>query len=265
MQNVDKWTRGDSYEHFMGRWSPKAAAEFIDWLDAPKGLTWLDVGCGTGALTRTLLALAEPSGVVGIDPSEAFIDFAKKNNLDPRASFEIGSAMDLPVEPASYDRVVSGLVLNFVPDAGKALAEMKLALRAGGQVAAYVWDYADGMQMLRVFWDAASEVDPQNVDLDEQFRFPLNNPGALTKLFQDGQLTNVETGAIEFRMEFKDFDDYWQPFLGGAGPAPTYVAGLTDKHKKALEQELRRRLTKKPDGSIELLARAWAVKGQCSD
>lgn len=259
---MDKWTSGAAYERFMGRWSPSIAAEFVAWLGVPPGLKWLDVGCGTGALTRIILGSVSPFSVLGIDPSEAFVDFAKQNTPDPRASFKVGDAMELPIDSGSVDVAVSGLVLNFVSDPVKAVSEMKRVRRKSGRVAAYVWDYAEGMQMLRIFWDAAAAIDPRHVDLDERFRFPLNNPHALTKLFREAELSDVETGAIEFTMRFKDFDDYWQPFLGGVGPAPTYVASLSDEHKDALEQEMRRRLSAKLDGSIELLARAWAVKGR---
>jgi SAM-dependent methyltransferase len=261
MKTAAKWTSGEAYERFMGRWSPHIASKFIDWLDAPQELDWLDVGSGTGALTRTILAQADPKSVTGVDPSPVFVEFAQQATKDKRASFKVGNAMELPAEDASADLVVCGLVLNFVPDPIKAVGEMKRACRAGGRVAAYVWDYAEGMQMLRIFWDAAAAVDPANRELDEQLLFPICNPDALRETFRGADLQDVQTGPIEFRMKFADFDDYWSPFLGGVGPAPTYVSGLSDEHKNSLERELRRRLSANADGSIELPARAWAVKG----
>lgn len=258
----DKWTGGQAYENFMGRWSPHLAAEFIRWLDLPAGKDWLDVGCGTGALSRTILAQAAPARVMGVDPSEAFVAHAREITNDPRAKFEVGGAQKLPVDAGSFDAVVSGLVLNFIPNAAEALQEFKRALRSGGTVAAYVWDYAEGMQMLRIFWDAVIALDPPAEVHDEGPRFPLNNPDALTRLFREAELADVETSALEFTMEFKDSDDYWQPFLGGVGPGPAYVVALSPEKRDALQAEVRARLPIAADGSIALAARAWAVKGK---
>lgn len=258
---AEQWTSGQAYERFMGRWSPRVAAKFISWMDAPRGQDWLDVGCGSGALSRTIFALAAPASVLGIDPSDKFISYARQRLNDARMRFEMGSAEDLPVEPASFDVAVSGLVLNFLTKPAAALAEMKRALREHGLIGAYVWDYAEGMQMLRHFWDAAIASDPGAKEKDEGRRFPLCHPEELARLFEAAGLNQVETSAIEIKMEFENFDDYWQPFFGVQGPAPGYLARLAPAQRAALEQELRRRLPVRTDGSLELGARAWTVKG----
>jgi SAM-dependent methyltransferase len=260
-KSPDSWTSGDAYQKFMGRWSPFLAELFVPWLAVPAGRDWLDVGCGTGALTRTILAQAQPAHILGVDPSEAFVNYARQNISDSRATFEVGGAQALPVEDASFDVTVAGLVLNFVPDAAAALAEIKRALRPGGLIGAYVWDYSEGMRMVRVFFDAAIALDPAAAEADEGPRFPLAHPEALAELFISAGLKETQTRALEFTMQFRDFDDYWQPFLGGVGPAPAYLVSLPPEKQAELEGEVRRRLPINSDGSIQLAARAWAVKG----
>jgi SAM-dependent methyltransferase len=253
---TENWSSGDAYEPFIGRWSRLVAAEFLAWLDVPPGATWLDVGCGTGALTATVLRSAAPSSVLGVDPSPSYVAFAASHVDDPRATFRAGDAMALPVEPASFDVVVSGLVLNFVPDPAAAVAEIRRAARPGGTVGAYVWDYgAGGIGLLRAFWDAAVALDPAAAALDEAVRFPLCGEGALGAAF------GVEARGITVPTVFRDFDDYWTPFLGGQGPAPAYLASLPEDRRVALRESLRERLPVASDGSIRLTARAWAVRG----
>ncbi len=255
------WTSGDAYQKFMGRWSPYLAELFVPWLEVEPGLSWLDVGCGTGALSRNILTLAQPKRVVGVDPSEAFVNFARQGIDDPRVQFKVGSAQDLPVEDASFDVAAAGLVINFTPDPAAAVAEIKRALRTGGQIGCYVWDYAEGMRMVRVFFDAAIALDAAAKAVDEGRRFELCNPTALSKLFNAAGLHDVQTRALEFTMQFRDFNDYWDPFKGGVGPAPSYLASLSIEKQIELEHEVRRRLPINKDGSIQLAARAWAVKG----
>src|SRR5262245_25444225 len=171
MSSIDNWGGGETYEQYVGRWSRFVAREFVGWLGTPAGAKWLDVGCGTGALSETILLTAQPSAVKGIDLTEDYVAYARGHITDPRASFEVGNAQNLPVEPGSYDSAVSGLVLNFVPDKPKAASEMARAVRQGGIAAAYVWDYSGEMQMLRFFWDAAAALNPA-LDADEGRRFP---------------------------------------------------------------------------------------------
>jgi SAM-dependent methyltransferase len=215
----------------------------------PPGCRWLDVGCGTGALAETVLALAAPGGVVGIDPSPAYV------------AFEVGDARALQEAPASFDAVVSGLVLNFVPEPEKAVSEMARVACPGGTVAAYVWDYAEGMRMMRHFWDAAGELDPRARELDEGRRFPLCKPEPLADLFRTAGLGEVEARAIDVPTVFRDFDDYWSPFLGGQAPAPGYAMSLSEERRAALRERIRAGLPTNAQGEHHLVARAWAVRG----
>ena len=262
MNQSDTWANAAAYEAYVGRWSRLVAREFLDWLAVPPDGNWLDVGCGTGVLTETILREAQPSEVTGIDPSEGFVAYAREHVQDSRASFKVGDAMALPFDDAMFDGVMLGLVLNFIPQHDVALAEMVRVARRGGFVGAYVWDYAGEMQMLRVFWDAAVELDPAIAERDQGRRFPICKPEPLKALFKSAGLTGVEVRAIDAPTRFRDFDDYWLPFLGGQGPAPTYVTSLTNERRTALQESIRSRLPIAPDGSISLIARAWAVRGR---
>jgi SAM-dependent methyltransferase len=261
VNRTDAWDSGDAYEPYVGRWSRLVAREFLGWIAVPPGGGWLDVGCGTGALVETILALAAPSEVVGVDPSPAYVAFARDRLNDPRIRFEVGDAQALQAASATFDAVVSGLVLNFVPEPDKALSEMVRVARPGGTVAAYVWDYAEGMQLMRYFWDAAAALDPRARELDEGRRFPLCNPGPLTDLFQTAGLERVEVRAIDIPTVFRDFDDYWSPFLGGQAPAPGYAMSLSPGRRAALRERIRAGLPTNPEGEHHLIARAWAVQG----
>src|SRR4051794_18630588 len=251
------WADGNRYEAYVGRWSRPVARRFVAGLAVPAGRRWLDVGSGTGVLTRTVLDLAEPSAVRGIDRSPAFVRHAAAHVPDSRASFATGDAASLPLADASVDMVVSGLVLNFLPDATAAVADWHRVAVPGAVVAAYVWDYADGMQMMRTFWAAAARRDPAGARLDEGARFPICAPEPLAAVFSAAGLRDVVTGAIEVPTVFADFDDYWTPFLGGTGHAPAYVATLEEDARQGLREELRSTLPVRDDGSIALTARAW--------
>ncbi len=260
----DTWAIGDHYEPFIGRWSRRVADGFLDWLAVQPGRSWLDVGCGTGALSEAIAKRVDPVAVHGIDPSAGFIGHARTRIADPRATFAVGDARALPVNDAAFDVAVAALVLNFVDPARQAVVEMTRAVRADGWVAAYVWDYAGRMELLRRFWDAAVTLDRAAHTLDESRRFPLCDPAALADLFAGAGLRDVETRAIDVETRFVDFDDYWQPFLGGQGPAPTYVASLSEDRRDALRDQIRAGLPIAADGSIALVARAWAVRGRVS-
>jgi SAM-dependent methyltransferase len=258
---LDIWARGDPYEAYVGRWSRAVAREFLAWLGVPAGRDWLDVGCGTGALAQTIVERAAPAAVVGVDRSEAFVASARRRIGDPRARFEIGDAQALPVASAAFDAAVSGLALNFVPEPRRMIAEMARATRAGGTVALYVWDYAGGMELMRRFWDAAVALDPAAAALDEGARFPACAPAPLAALLAGAGLDDVATVALDVPTVFRDFDDYWSPFLGGQGPAPAYAVSLPDDRRAALRERIRAHLPAGPDGSIRLTARAWAARG----
>jgi SAM-dependent methyltransferase len=256
---ADTWQQGAPYERYIGRWSRRIAPLFLSWLEVPAGYRWLDVGCGTGALCAAILERCRPASVTGVEPSAGFLETAREA-LGERVAFHQGSALALPLASASVDVVVSGLVLNFVPDARAALVEMARVTVPGGRVGAYVWDYADKMEALRFFWDAAALLDPAAA-LDEGVRFPLASREGLAQLFTAAGLRDVETTAIEIATPFRDFDDYWKPFLGGQGSAPSYVALLDDVARVQLQAHLRDRLPIAADGSVQLSARAWAVRG----
>jgi SAM-dependent methyltransferase len=255
----DTWERGDPYERYVGRWSRRIAPPFLDWLALPDGLRWLDVGCGTGALCAAILEHCAPASLAGVEPSEGFLDSARKN-LAGRAALYRGKADSLPLEDGAVDVVVSGLVLNFVPDPRAALAEMRRVARRGGRIAAYVWDYAGRMELMRHFWDAAVELDAAAAKLDEGRRFPLCSPEALAQVFAGAGLAGAQVTPIETPTRFASFDDYWQPFLGGQGPAPAYAMSLEEAQRARLRERLRQRLPRDTDGTIALVARAWAVQ-----
>jgi SAM-dependent methyltransferase len=256
----DAWASGAAYEPYIGRWSRRIARDFVPSLAVPGDSTWLDVGCGTGALSEAILARGFPHRLRGIDPSPDFIAFTRRALPDPRATFDIGDAQALPVDDAACDAAVSGLALNFVPDPQRAARELRRVTRPGGTVAAYVWDYAGEMQLIRRFWDAAIALDPAAAPLDEARRFPLCAPAPLTALFASAGLASIEVGALEIPTVFADFADYWTPFLGGQGPAPGYCAALSDAARTALRDHLRATLPARPDGTIHLIARAWCIR-----
>lgn len=256
------WGNGTPYEAFMGRWSRLVAREFIQWLRIPEETGWVDVGCGTGGLTQIVLDLAAPHAICAVDPDEGFLSHAREQIRDTRVQFKRGDACHLPIETAAYDVVASGLMLNFVPKPLAALAEMGRVTRPGGTVAAYVWDYAEHMEFLRYFWDAAVSCDPAAQKLDEGRLFSLCHPGRLRELFEESALQEVETCHLDVVTHFRNFEDYWSPFLGGQGPAPSYVVSLKNSDRHALQKHLQATLPIAADGSIKLTARAHAVRGR---
>jgi len=237
MGNSDRkseWASGDAYEPYVGRWSRLIAHQFVPWLKVLKSMRWLDVGCGTGALSQTILDIATPSLVQGIDRSEDYVNYASKHVTDNRARFDVGDARSLPNQTAFFDAVVSGLALNFVPEPAAALSEMVRVTRIEGTVGLYIWDYAGEMQLMRYFWDAAATLDPAAKELDEGKRFPICHQMPLLQLFRHAGLRNVEVRSIDAPTMFRSFDDYWAPFLGGQGPAPGYAMSLSEDHRTEL-------------------------------
>lgn len=258
----ETWGSGDAYEQWVGRWSRPVAREFLDWLDIDPDLAWGDVGCGTGALTECILTGRHPASIMAVDRAEGFVRAARERVKDARVQFEVGDAMALTWPANSCHVTVSGLVLNFVPDPRAMAAEMVRVTRPGGTVAAYVWDYGGGMQMMRHFWDTAVQLNPKDSELDQAERFPVCQPGPLQALFRSVGLSSVAVRAIDVPTVFRDFDDYWTPFLGKQGAAPTYLASLDEPARDHIRQALKARLATRADGSIAMSARAWAVKGQ---
>ena len=258
----DIWESGASYESYVGRWSRLVAREFLRWIDAPRRASWLDIGCGTGAISHTILTTHDPARVLGLDSSRGFVSAARRNTPDARVSFQVCDAQALCVRPATFDVAVSGLVLNFVPDPARMLREAAAALRPGGLLGVYVWDYDGKMEMLRYFWDATKAIDPTMADLDEGRRFPMCRPEPLRTLLSTAGLDDVQVEAVDIATQFASFEDYWDPFLGGQGAAPAYVATLPEELKAQLREHLRRVLPLGNDGSLRLVARAWAAKSR---
>jgi ubiquinone/menaquinone biosynthesis C-methylase UbiE len=256
-QPYEQWSSGDTYEQYMGRWSSKVATLFLEWLAVPPDRQWLDIGCGTGALTRVIMSIARPEAVVALDPSLNFARFA--THRTDKALFVVGDGAVLPLTNHSFDVVMSGLALNFMPPT--ALQEMRRVATSGGLVAAYVWDYADKMEFLRFFWDAAVDLNPQAKEFHERRRFPICQPDNLRQLWQQADFRDVAVEAIDIATTFDSFEDYWQPFTRGNFPAPTYLASLDDIQRQRLKEHLRSILPVASDNSIELIARVWAVRG----
>ena len=257
----DAWDDGSGYEAYVGRWSRRVARDFLPWLAVQPGSAWLDFGCGTGALSQTILAGAAPRLVVACDRSPGYVAFARQQTADARAEFVVAELPDVPRIAPGFDAAVAGLVLNFLPAPADGVAAMAAGVRTGGTVAAYVWDYTEGMQLLRVFWDTAIMLDPAARDLDEGRRFPLCRADALRELFRSAGLRDVLLRPIVVPTVFDDFDDFWTPFLGGQGPAPGYVMGLAPERRALLRETILQRLPVRADGTIPLSARAWAVRG----
>ncbi len=252
---------GAAYELFMGRWSRPVADRFLDWLDPPAAADWVDMGCGTGGLSAAILERADPRSVLGIDRSEAFIDYARHRFDDPRVRFTCAEALPLPIGDDSVDLVVAGLFLNFLPSMEQGIDEMRRVLRPGGRLGFYVWSYPDGgMAMLDRFWDSAAVLDPAAEGLAERQRFPQCDRDGITRLCDAAGLERAEILQIDGATEHADFEDYWRPFTLAAGTAPDYLAGLDADRRAALRLDLLHRLDH--GGSIRLPARAWAVKAR---
>jgi len=250
------------YERFMGRWSRLLAPKYIAFAGVKNGDRVLDVGTGTGSLASALETTMTSSEIVGIDPSEGFINYAKKNAKSGRARFEVGDAQALRFPDASFDQTMALLVMNFVPDHNKAIGEMRRVTRPQGVVSACVWDYNAGMQMLRFFWDEAVALDPAIEPKDER-HMKLSREGQLGELWKKAGLVNVQEKPLAIDQTYASFDDYWGPFLRGAGPGGAYVVSLSEERRRQLEARMRKRLLgNREDGAFVLEARAWCVRGE---
>jgi ubiquinone/menaquinone biosynthesis C-methylase UbiE len=260
-KQTDMFSGAQKYERFMGRWSRRLAPEFAKFAGVQDGDRVLDVGSGTGSLSFAIAAQHRRSEVVGIDPSQAYVDFANQRTSDPRIKFQVGDAQKLDFPSGAFDRSLSLLVMNFIPDAHMALSEMRRVTRAGGWVAACVWDYSDGMKMLRYFWDAVGAIDPANQH--DESHMPLCRKGELAALWRDAGFADVEEKELVIDMPFTSFEDYWAPFMEAQGPAGVYVTNLSPERREQLKKHLRQIvLAGKPDGPFTLKARAWAVRGR---
>jgi len=249
------------YERFMGRWSRQLAPAYVAFAGIKNGDRVLDVGTGTGSVALTIETTLPKSQVVGIDPSEGFIAYAQKNAKSNRAHFEVGDGQALKFKDASFDATTSLLVINFIPDHNKAINEMRRVTRPEGVVSACVWDYNEGMQMLRFFWDEAVALDPAIEPKDER-HMKLSRQGQLGELWKKAGLVNVQEQPLVIDQVYTSFDDYWASFLKGAGPGGAYVVSLSEERRQQLEARMRKRLLgDRQDGGFTLKARAWCVRG----
>jgi SAM-dependent methyltransferase len=256
------WRNADAYEAYMGRWSRPVAEAALAWLRPPPERAWLDVGCGTGALTHAILGGAAPQEILGVDPSVEFLSTAAGQIADSRARFAVGDARALPAPDEAYDVVIAGLVLHFVPDPQPAVREMARTTRRGGTVAAYVWDFAGAGHFTGYLWQAATALDPAAAAQDPRTQFPICHPDPLAALFAGAGLHDVAVGPVVVPTVFRDFDAYWQPhLLAGSSPAQRYVASLGADQRTALRERLRATLPIADDGSIPLRGCLWAVRG----
>ncbi|WP_368911202.1 class I SAM-dependent methyltransferase [Taklimakanibacter deserti] len=255
----DAWSAGQNYEHYMGRWSRQMASEFLRWLSPPRRADWLEIGCGTGALTATLLSDCNPKSILAIEPSKDFIAYARSMVTDKRVTFEMADAGKLPAPDAVMDVVTSALVLNFIPDKLAALAEMKRVLKPQGLLSFYVWDYpGGGMGFIDEFWKAAGAIDEKAKGLDEAKRFPFCTREGLANLCREAGLPSPAIEPLEIETVFADFESFWRPFTLGAGPAPGYCLSLPEDRRAWLKARLAENLGR--EVPIRLMGRAWAVK-----
>jgi len=255
------FSKAGAYEQFMGRWSRELARLFVRFAGVRNGDVVLDIGSGTGVLSAAVASAAPAVRVIGVDPAADYVAFAQATHGRDSVAFEVGNAQQLRFADDTFDGALSLLVINFIPDHGKALGELKRVTRRGGTVAAAVWDYGAGMEMLRVFWDAAIALSASD-DMSDERHMPLCRRGELAALWHSQQLGDVVEDELTVETCFQSFDDYWAPFTLKQGPAGAYVAGLNAAQQDQLRGRLRQRLLQGGvDGPFTLTARAWAVRG----
>jgi SAM-dependent methyltransferase len=250
-------TSREAYDAFMGRYADRLAPLLIAFADVQPGETVLDVGCGPGSLTEALGAHVGAEHVAAVDPSKPFA--AASAERVPAADVQVGMAESLPWPADTFDAALAQLVVNFMSDADAGVAEMRRVVRPGGTVASCTWDYSGGMTMLRTFWDAARALDSDAPDESRTLRF--QDSADMRELWVRAGLGDVENDALVVEAAYRDFDDFWEPFTGGVGPAGGYCLSLDQDRRAALREECRRRLGD-PEGAFTLSATAWAVKGR---
>lgn len=253
-----------AYERMMGRWSARLAPLFVDFAQVREGSRVLDVGCGTGSLVHAVAQITRRSEIVGIDPAQPFIDHCRSRFVDPRIAFDCGSALELPYPDDAFDQSLSLLVFMFLPQPEAAASEMRRVTRPGGTVAACTWN-VERLELSSILWDEAMKLDP-NAELHAERPRRCTRKGELDALWHAAGLEDVEETALEIRTEFSSFDDWWLPFVGGAGPAGAYVVGLSPERREALRAALHAKLLAGgADHPFALRAQAWAVRGTVPD
>ncbi|WP_349434935.1 class I SAM-dependent methyltransferase [Pararhizobium sp. A13] len=251
------------YEQLMGRWSQKLAPLLIDFAGLADGERIIDVGCGTGSLTFALPQAANVSEIAAIDYSPVFVEEATRRNADPRITIQEADACALPFPDGYFDRALSLLVLHFVPEADKAVAEMRRVVRPGGVVAAAVWDHLGGMPGMRMMVDTVAMLDENGRQLRSRYCFqPMMRPDEMKQSFAGHGLLGVEQTSLLIRMEYQSFDDYWAPIAAGEGPLGKYVAALASAQRAEIDAAVRASYEAgQPDGPRSFAAVAWACRG----
>ncbi len=252
------------YEIQMGRWSRRLAIEFAAFVELGDGERILDVGCGTGSLAGVIVSVTTTSTIDGVDLAAPYIEYAARTHRDPRLHFQVGDACALPFASCSFDRVLSLLVLHFVPRPLEAVAEMRRVARPGALLAAAVWDLRGGFPAGRIFFDTAAAIDPAaDAYRARHLTRPLTRPGELAEAWRSAGLLDVVETMLAIRMEYSCFDDYWSPYDGLDGPAAEYVVKLAAEKRAVLKDAVRRAyLDGEADGPRSFVAVAWAVKGR---
>ena len=259
MAQASHFTDGAAYEQFMGRWSRAVGAVFLEWLAPPAGARWLEVGCGTGAFTELVLGRCSPASVIAVDPAGAQIDAARGKSIARNVDFRVADAQSLPFEEDAFDVVASALVIHFIPDRPRALAEMRRVARSGGVVAGYVWDLAAELSPTSLLRSALSHVGAHFPRVPGTDDTPLE---ALSALFAGCGLSDIATRTIEVTMTFADFEEFWRTQTPAYTPAGQAIAALSETDRETLMQWLRAKLPAGPDGSISYAARANSIKAR---
>ncbi|WP_017964761.1 class I SAM-dependent methyltransferase [Rhizobium leguminosarum] len=254
----------DGYERLMGRWSRRLAPMLIDFAGLSDGERVLDVGCGTGSLAFTLAETPGLQEIAAVDYSPVFVEAATRRNTDLRVTIRQADACALPFEDNRFDRAMSLLVLHFVPEAGKAVSEMRRVVRPGGVVAAAVWDHYGGMSGMRMMWDTVAMLDENALAMRRRYCFqPMMRPGEMKESFIAQGLAEVEETSLLIRMEYLSFEDYWDPIAAGEGPLGKYVAGLDPARRNAVDAAVRAAYEAgEPNGPRSFVSVAWACRGR---
>jgi len=257
-------TDGAAYESWLGRWSSRLASVFLDFVQFPETGELLDVGCGTGALALDMARRWPARPVTGVDLAAPFISYAQSHRAGDQPSFEIGDACALKFADGRFAGAAAQLLFLFIAKPETALREMRRVTRRGGTVAAVVWDSRGGLVFQRMLWDTAVAIDPgARVARDSLFANPVAIPGGLAGFFRDAGLKDVETQSLTIRMDYANFEDYWQPFLGGQGPVGTYFGNLAPALEARIKEAVRDAYCSgSPDGPRSLAASAWAVRAK---